>query len=389
VDPLFADGADVVDYLTEIPLPGRILAPATKNLARDAAPSALPSFVAGPENRLVATTVNRLMSPGRGETRLSVAASLRSEIRRGEDADFQPNIVALFGPSGVGKTHLAHGLVKHWQRERGEDSAFYTTAADFRHDFHVAMKSNRVAEFRDAYRGRRLLAIDDLHRLPNEEYFTVELRHTLDAIEENGGNVIVTSLRPVETIVNLPAEIRSRLASGLSLQLSPPGSEARVRIIRHASTALGHELSLNAASRLAAGIEGTAPQVFSALFELCTEARICGTNDAVRTEQLLAARTGRRPSLPQIIAAVAKYTSIPQKQLKSASRRQAIVNARAIAAYLARTLSNASYDQIGRALGGRDHTTVMHSCKKIERELTRNMATQEAIADLHCRLAVS
>jgi chromosomal replication initiator protein len=91
--------------------------------------------------------------------------------------------------------------------------------------------------------------------------------------------------------------------------------------------------------------------------------------------------------MQEIIAAVAKYTNVPQKQLKSASRKQSIVFARAIAVYLAREITATSYDQIGRALGGRDHTTIMHSYKKIAHELTTDVATQEAVADLRRQLA--
>jgi len=348
----------VVDYLAEIPLPGRILASPTTNLARRVVPAALPSFVAGPENRLVAATLNRLLT--------SAAVAPTADRMR----DFAPRILALFGPSGVGKTHLALGLVEHWQKQLGNDSAHYTTAADFRREFTEAIDTNRVVNFRNECRGRRLLAIDDLHRLPSTDFLMQELRYTLDAFEENGGIIVVTSHRPADTLSNLPPDIHSRFAAGLSLQLAPPSSAARVRIIRHASTALGRELSDDAAIRLANGVTGSATQVFGALFDLWSALHTNGLRDA------------RRPTLQEIVAVVAKYTNIPQKQLKSGSRKQSIVFARAITAYLARELAAASYDQIGRALGGRDHTTIMHSYKKIDHELTRDLATQEAIADL-------
>lgn len=360
----------MVDYLAEIPLPGRILASPATNLARRAEHAALPSFVAGPENRLVAATLNRLLT--------SVAATPTVDTAR----EFAPRVIALFGPSSVGKTHLARGLVEHWQKQFGNDSAHYTTAADFRREFTEAIDTNRVVDFRNECRGRRLLAIDDLHRLPNTDFLMQELRYTLDAFEENHGIIVVTSHRPADTLSNLPPDIQSRLACGLSLQLAPPSSAARVRIIRHASTALGRELSDDAANRLADGVTGSATQVFGALFDLWSTPPVNGAHDAHQTAQLLTARTPRRPTLQEIVAVVAKYTNIPQKQLKSGSRKQSIVFARAIAVYLARELAAESYDQIGRALGGRDHTTIMHNYKKIDRELTRDLATQEAVADL-------
>jgi chromosomal replication initiator protein len=367
----------VVDYLIDIPLPGRTLASPAQTSAHDTAPTALPSFVAGPENRLVAATLNRLLEIATPEGASFLA---RDTARR-----FAPATLALFGPSGVGKTHLAHGLVRHWQRARGDDAAQYTTAADFRRHFNDAIDSNHIEGWRSDCRDRRMLAIDDIHRLPNEDYLMQELRHTLDAIEENHGLLIVTSLRPTDTLFNLPADIRGRLASGLSLQLAPPGAAARVRIIRYASTALGRDLSNEAASKLAEGVADSATQLFGALFDLWSTPGPSGADDADRAAQVLAARAGRQPSLQDITALVARYTKVPQKLLKSSSRRQSIVGARAIVVYLARQLSAASYDQIGRALGGRDHTTIMHSYKKIERQLSHDAATRETVAEL-CRI---
>ena len=104
--------------------------------------------------------------------------------------------------------------------------------------------------------------------------------------------------------------------------------------------------------------------------------------DARWAQDYLAARATRRPPLRQIIAVVAKYHGVPQKVLKSSSRRQAAVYARAVVGYLARELSGTSYEQIGRALGGRDHTTIMHSYRKIQLDLRRHPATREAIDEL-------
>ncbi len=364
----------MVDYLTEIPLPGRILVSPRTKLASHDSSGALPSFVAGPENRLVADTFRRLLDAA---PRVSTDNETNGAMR-----GFAPWVLVLFGQSGVGKTHLARGLVRHWQRAFGDDAAQYTTAADFRRFLVDAIDTNSVDEFRRQCRTRQLLAIDDIHRLPSDDYLLQELRYTLDAYEEAGGLIVVTSHRPCDTLANLPPDVRSRLACGLMLQLAPPGSAARTRIIRHASAALGRALSDDVANRLAEGVNGTVNDLLGALFELWSAPQTDTRNEATRTQQLLAILTARRPALQEILVVVAKYTNVPQKQLKSGSRRQSIVSARAIVVYLARELAGASYDQIGRLLGGRDQTTIMHNYKKIVRELARDVATQETVADL-------
>jgi chromosomal replication initiator protein len=358
----FADGADVIDYLSEIPLPGRVLAPPHAPAEPAAPNSASLGFVAGAENRLVASAVNRLMhaAPKGGEARL----------------------LALFGPSGTGKTHLVLGLVRYWKEQRGDESALYLTASDFYRAYVDAIKQDTVSDFRRWVREREMLALDDLHQLTSGGRVSQELRYTLDAYEENGGTVLIASRRAPTTLGNLSADVRSRLTAGLMLQLAPPGNAARVRIIRRAAETLGHPLSDAAANQLAKNVAGTANELFGALFEICATGAVAADSENLVAERFYGARSRQRPNLREIVAAVARYYRIPQAQLKSGSRRQSIVAARAMVIYLAREIAAATYEQIGRSLGGRDHTTIIHSYRKIEHERSREPALQQAIDEL-------
>ncbi len=218
---------------------------------------------------------------------------------------FAPSVLVLFGPSGIGKTHLAQGLVRHWQSELGEGSAAYTTAADFRHRLNDAVKRQAELEFRTAFRGRQLLAIDDLQHLPPDDHVLQVLRYTLDDYQDRGGTVVVTSTSPINELPHLPPDLRSRLACGLALQLAPPGDAARVRIIRHAAHALGRPISEEAADRLAHGLEGTANDLHGAVFQLAPPPMAIArtTSAAPSNGSPLAQAAGRRsaksrPSLP-------------------------------------------------------------------------------------------
>jgi chromosomal replication initiator protein len=348
---IFTDGPDVIEYLSEIPLPGRMLAPPSAQAGTRSPKSTSFGFIAGDENRLVASTINRLMQQ--------------------EPSPAAPRLLALFGRTGTGKTHLAHGLVRHWNEQHGTESATYLTAGDFYRQLLDAIKRHTTSEFHRALRDHELLAIDDLHQLPSDEYVSRELRFTLDAFDESGGTIIVTSLRPANTLANISPDLRSRLAAGLSLQLATPGGAARIRIIRRASDSLGQPISEQAAAHLASSVDGTVNDLFGAIFEQCA------TVDGEQNRRFV-----RQPQLREIIAAVSRHFRLPQKQLKSQSRRQSIVAARAVAIYLARELSGASYEQIGRALGGRDHTTIIHNYRKIERERSHDPSIQEAIEEL-------
>lgn len=363
-----ADGTDMLDCVTEIPLSGRIFA--SPDSASRGAREPLPAFVAGPENQLVASTIGKLIESVNSRVALDTAHS------------FAPTVLVLFGASGTGKSHLAHGLVRHWQTELGNSTALYTTAADFRHRLNDAIRRQAEPEFRAEFRGRQLLAIDDLQHLPADDFAWQELRYTLDDYEERNALVVITSTEPIISLPNVPADIRSRLAGGLALQLSAPGTDARLRIIQQAATALHQPLSDEAAGTLASGIDGTANSLFQAVFSLAASADGQQAEDAARANELLAARAERRPDLREIISVVARHQSVPQAQLKSASRRQSIVMARAIVVYLARELAGDSYEEIGRVLGGRDHTTIIHNYRKIDSLLKSDPQTQQTIEHL-------
>ncbi len=358
----------MVDHVTEIPLPGRTICGTSVDDHTAPPRVAESAFVAGPENRLAASVVNRLLES------VGAAATLP--------------VLAIYGASGTGKTHLARGLVWSWQ-EREAERAEYLTAADFRHTLADAIKTDTVNDFRRRLRGRKLLAIDDVDRLPRDEYIQQELRYTIDACAENGGMIVVTSSSPASIVRNLAVDVRSRLAGGLELRLAPPEEAARQRLAHHVSAAIGHPLSAEAARRLAAGVTGTAGDVFGALFELSADLSRPIGSDVRAVEKYLANRAARRPAIRDILQAVAKYYRVPQKVLKSGSRRQSAVSARAMAVYLARELAGLSYERIGHALGGRDHSTIMHNYRKIADSLIHDGAVREALANLQRSLQVT
>src|SRR5262249_43843773 len=164
-----------------------MLAPPAARTGTHSPKSTSLGFIAGAENRLVASAINRLLQPAAGGCAFK--------------------LLGLFGQSGTGKTHLAHGLVNYWNTNHGAESAIYLTAGDFYRGLLDAIKRNATIEFHRALREHKLLAIDDLHQLPSDAYVSRELRFTLDAFEENGGTIVVTSLRPANTLANISPDL--------------------------------------------------------------------------------------------------------------------------------------------------------------------------------------
>jgi chromosomal replication initiator protein len=351
----------VVDLVTEIPLPGRTFCAASSDGAVAESRVALEAFVAGPENRVTASAINRL---------LACEESPRWSL------------LTICGPTGTGKTHLARGLVQSWQDRFGADSAAFLPASDFRHALADAVRQEAVSEFRARLRRYSLLVIDDIDRLPRSEYVQQELRFTIDAFVDAGAMLVITSAKPLHLTRELSVDIRSRLSAGLELRLAPPEQAARAELVRQTSAALGRPLSAAAAARMATGVGGTAEELFGALFELNARVATATDDDLAATEDYLSHRSSRRPTMGNILQAVAKHYRVPQKVLKSSTRRQSAVSARAMAVYLARELAELSYERIGQALGGRDHTTIMHNYRKITAALPKDAQLRDALADL-------
>lgn len=328
------------------------------------------SFVAGPENKLVSAVMNRIVT---------VLNTSNAEANAG--AFNLPSPLVLSGASGSGKTHLARGIFELWQQKRGGSDAAYYTAGDFGRALAAAIHDGNVRDFRRQHRRLRLLVIDEAHRLGDTAARASELQHTLDAFEQSGGLLMLTMSTSWTGAVNFGRPLLSRLAGGLTLEIAPPGKQARRELLRQATVAAGCTLDEEALDTLAQELPAEPPKVIRAAAELRRRQGV--RVDAPAAKRLIdSERPATSPPLRDILRVVARYHQIPLRVLTSASRKQGVVAARAVAIYLARELTPLSYAQIGQSLGGRDHTTVMHSYRRIDRELAKDRALQSAVEDL-------
>ena len=330
------------------------------------------AFVAGPENRLAVPALQQLLTGND----LSAASQL-----------FNP--LVLLGSTGTGKSHLARGITRHWRSllegsKVAQSQVEYLTAIDFARQLHAAREAGQLDSFRDRLAGLQLLVLEDLHRLPLRTYVQRELRDTLDVLAETGAVVVVTAQQPPAAMAGLEAGLRDRLSSGLTVRLQAPGIEARQELLQQIAAERGIDLDDEQLVRMAHKVEGPAPQLFRAIAEYKLASAITASNGTASSGPEEAAVAATRPplELKQIIAVVARYYSLTQAALRSAARRKSLVYARSIAIYLARNLTDQSYSQIGQTLGGRDHTTIMHANRSIEKRLCNDATTQQDLEEL-------
>ncbi len=327
------------------------------------------SFLAGPENRLALAAVR------------AVLANKHPEY----------NPVVFYGPSGTGKSHLAHGLARACGgRRRRRDSLICTTAADFARALVDAIETQAMDDFRSRYRQASLLVVEDVSHLAGKEAAQRELLYTVDAMVAAGRWMVVTSrMAPGQMQEMLPG-LRYRLTAGLTVPLAPPGPDARLAILRELAAARGLDMPAAVIRILADGMNGTVPELLGALMELeMWEQMEASTVDTEAARRYLTQRDGaHQPALKRIALLTARSFSLKVADLRSSSRRRAVVTARGVAMYLARQLTHNSLQQIGRYFGGRDHTTVLHGCRQMERRLRTEPTIQETVEQLRTKLGI-
>lgn len=326
-------------------------------------------FIAGPENRLAACALRPYMD--RSANHLSP--------------------LVLYGPHGAGKSHLARGLTAWWERRYPKARALCLTGAEFARAHADALSADRLDAWRASLAALDLLVLEDLGQMVSKRGAQQELLLLLDDLADRQALVVVTCRSLPARLVGLLPALRSRLTGGTAVPVALPEAATRRALLEKVATLRRLALDRKTIHALADGLSTSVPSLVSALLELELKSRLDGsTVDRTRARQLAAARAAAKmPPLGEIAKRTAKYFGLTLADLKSPARRQPLVAGRGVAMYLARKLTNKSFDEIGAYFGGRDHTTVLHNYRRIEKLLPRDRATRQAIAELRRMLHAS
>jgi chromosomal replication initiator protein len=313
--------------------------------------------------------------------RLAHAASLSVAERPGEAY----NPLFLYGGVGLGKTHLMHAVgnavVTRFPRKR----VVYATSEKFTNDFITSIQQGRIDDFRARYRKIDLLLIDDIQFIADKERTQEEFFHTFNAIHEDGKQIVLSSDRPPKQITTLEERLRSRFEWGLIADLTAPDLETRIAILRTKSEEQGVRVGPDALEFIARKVVSNIRELEGALNRIVAYASMQGMPISVDLAQAVLSNVlyspRKRAITPERIAiAVSDYYDIDLDALRGQKRDRAIVVPRQIAMYLMREETDVSLLRIGAELGGRDHSTVLHACKKIDQEVARNEELRRELA---------
>jgi len=304
------------------------------------------------------------------------------------------NPLFVYGPPGLGKTHLLHAIGNYVRRFGGGLSVCYATVDEFTSAFVDSLRAGRTADFKERFRRTDVVLIDDVQFLASKERTREEFFHTFNALLESGRQLVVTSDRSPEQLPELEDRLVERFRSGLVVALEQPGLDVRRAILQkrarldavHAPAVVLDELARTVTSSVRA-LEGALIRVVA--YASLRDEEL--TPDLVQhvLKRLGPVSAGATCGISEIIDVAAQEFGVRREDLLARDRRPDVASARQVVMYLARELTDHSLPEIGRGIGGRNHTTVLHAVKRVNASIRSDPRFKEAIDSLRSRLGAS
>ena len=317
--------------------------------------------------------------------RLAHAASLAVAEAPGESY----NPLFLYGGVGLGKTHLLHAI-GHQGIQAGL-AVLYVSSEQFTNEIVNAIRYRTTEEFRAKYRSVDILLVDDIQFIAGKESTEEEFFHTFNSLYEMSKQIVICSDRPPKAIVSLEERLRSRFEWGLIADIQPPDLETRMAILRVKADVLHYPVPDDIITYIAGRVQTNIRELEGCLNRLMAYQHLHQVDLTLEVARAAMTSLGNdsresRLSIKQIAAAVAEYYHLSLEDMCGKQRDKHIVMPRQIAMYLMRQETQASLLEIGQMFGGRDHSTVLHACEKIDREVNINPTLRREIVAIREQL---
>lgn len=297
------------------------------------------------------------------------------------------NPLFIYGPSGLGKTHLMHAIAREVMLRDPRYPVTYITAQQFAEELIGSLHSGKIEQFRRSQRGCGVWLVDDIQFIAGKDRTQEEIFYTFNVLQQMGKQIVLCSDRPPRDLLLMDERLRSRLESGLLADIHPPDTETKSAILMSKAQQEGIKLPFEVALYLAENVSGNVRVLEGALTKVAAHSSLMALPlDLDLAKEIVdghyAVATNLRPSIPQIISEVGKYYRIPTDDIKGPSRKAPVVQARHVAAYLAREVTGDSWQHIGAYLGGRDHSSIIHGHQKISEMISRDRELNQVVKSL-------
>ena len=319
-----------------------------------------------------------------------IALAASKQVASGLKNSYNP--LFIYGGVGLGKTHLMHAVGNLIKKQNPEKKITYIHSEKFVSDMVRSLQLGAISEFKQYYRSLDALLIDDIQFFARKEQSQEELFHTFNSLLERGSQMILTCDRYPKEINGLEDRLKSRLGWGLPVVIDPPELETRVAITLSKAEEMGYKLDEESAFFIAQKVRSNVRELEGALKRVIANSNFTGKaiDIALIKDSLkdLLAIQARQVSVDNIQKTVAEYYNIKLSDLLSKRRSRSIARPRQMSMFLAKELTNSSLPEIGESFGGRDHTTVLHACKKIKELRDFNNEIEEDYRNLFRALTI-
>lgn len=310
-----------------------------------------------------------------------------SAVAVAEQPGRQYNPLFIYSPPGLGKTHLLHAIGNHVLAKSPHARVAYLSAERFVNELIESLQHNRMSQFRLKYRDSYdVILIDDIQFIAGKVKTEEEFFHTFNALHSSKRQIVVTSDRPPKEIEGLEERVRTRFEWGLVADIQPPEIETRIAILKTKAERDDIYLPDDVATFLASYIKTNVRELEGVLIRLQAQASLTGSEISLEMAKMELKNTipeeGSHFTIEAIQSAVAKHYHLKIQDFRSSSRTRAVALPRQIAMYLIRKYTGLGFKEIGHYFGGKDHTTILHACNKIEKGMETDVGIRDSVESI-------
>jgi len=316
---------------------------------------------------------------------LACSKSVAKNCSEGKVSGYNP--LFIYGPSGMGKTHLITAISNEIKDNRPDARIIYVPSETFANDLIAAIKTNRTGDFQEKYRNTDVLLIDDIQFLAGKERMQEEFFHTFYKLHEEGKQIVITSDKPPKELITLEARLRTRFEGGLIADISAPDYETRLAIINRKSELLGLRMPSEVAEFMANRLKSNIRQLEGAVVRLKAINHLAGSPITISMAQSVIrdVLTDEQPipiTVEKIISEVSNVYGVSSDDIRSNKRSQQVSIARKVAIYVVREITQMPLAAIGTEFGGRDHSTIVYSVNSVTEALEKDANLKNLVNDI-------
>ncbi len=299
------------------------------------------------------------------------------------------NPLFIYGNTGHGKTHLIQAVGNYIKTSFQEKKIFYVTSERFATDLINAIQTQKINQLKEKYRKYDVFIMDDIQFLANKEKTQEELFHLFNYLYENNKQIVFSSDKHPNYIPNLEERLKSRFAAGMIVDIPQPDHESRQAILRTKFGQHNYMTDDETINFIATSVNGNIRELEGVINSIICQSQLKGRElGLIEVKNLLknSSRPKKLVSVKEVVKTIADFYNIEEENIYEKSRRKEVVRPRQLVMFVLREDFNISFPSIGQKLGGRDHTTVIHSCEKIKNEIKTNPTLLEELTQIRALL---